>query len=217
MKINLPSPKTMHEYLLSMGENWVCDTYGIDGDIIDEIIYGFKLPTEERQFKKNKKMLKMDEGRVAFMNKMYKDDHFIWDMPNKNHIRCQNAVEVDPPDITESFIVAWLCVYKSLMEWDMRINNNGMLTYGWSLGERIINKTTSKTSDDNIHDRMLRYLESGKMLKKRDTFKVVVFDGLNESGGHNLKNEDFLDYVESGSMHHKDKAIRNLPTNMLDK
>jgi hypothetical protein len=52
------------------------------------------------------------------------------------------------------------------MGWDMKIHENGMKPHGWVMGERIINQTTSKTTDDIVQDRMLRAFEKGTILHK---------------------------------------------------
>jgi len=216
-KLSLPSPQVMHEYLLVMGEEWVCETYDITGDDIDKIIYGgTAVPTEERNQKKVKKAFKEDSDRQAYMNDMYKKDHFIWNKPWKKHIRCQNAEENPPVEITDEFLEKWTEMYLSLMEWDMKINNNCMKLHGWSHGERIINKTSSMTTDDDIHNRMIRYLEAGSVLPKDKIEKYLELDHEDEKSGHNLGDEIFLDFMESETIEYRNQAIKHLDLSLSE-
>lgn len=210
MNKSKPSDKVLHEYLLVYGEDWVKETYNMGGDEIDLILNGgISLPTEKQQKKKIEKAVKQDEARGVYL-KNFKDDHFLWDKPNKKHLHCQTAKEKALPTLTDDFISKWTDMYQKLISWDMKLNNNTMKAHGWSLGERVINKTTSLTTDDNIHERMLRYLLSGEMMCHDNTVSLVNVEHKVNLDGHGIENEDFLDVMELDNLKYRNKAITML-------
>lgn len=210
MNLSKPSDKVLHEYLLVYGEDWVKETYNMCGDQIDFILYGnMAVPTEKQQQEKKQKARNEDEAKGAYLEN-FKNDHFLWDKPNKKHLRCQEAKEKPRPELSDDFMSKWIDMYKKLMSWDMKQNNNGMRSHGWSLGERVINKTTSITTDDEIHNRMLRYLNSGEMMCYDNTIGLIKVEHKAKTEGHGVENEDFLEAIEAVSLDYKNKAIKML-------
>lgn len=207
MKISLPSAPVLHEYLLVYGEEWVCEQYNITGDKIDAILYGYTIPTEERNRKKVQKAFDED-GEKGKILSAYERDHFIWDEPNSKHTRCSEALDDDHVYRDDQFLIEWTDRYKSSIERDMKVNGNGWVSNGWSLGERVINKTTSLTTDDVIHERMIRYYERGELPIRNSTSSFYVkLEHKKGRSGHNLDSEDFLDYIESNSIDSRNTAI----------
>lgn len=201
MNMSKPSPEVLTEYLLYYGEEWVKENYELTGNQIDDILYGGAVPTEERRDKKRRRVEKEDSDRKSFMNDMYKDDHFIWDEPNIKHKRCQNAEEKPLPELSDEFLEKWECDYTSRISSDMKYNGNEMRQHGWQHGSRVINKTTSKTTDDNIQDFFLSQLISGKLFTDKAASFILAKDHLkgvsvetaitNEKILYNLENVDF--------------------------
>lgn len=163
MNMNLPGPSVMHEYLLAMGEEWVKNTYSITGDKIDEILYGGKLPTEEQQKKKVEKAFREDKERDKYMNKLYKDDKFIWDTPTKKQLKLLE-IEEESLNIDEYVLKEATERYLSRMDRDMKYHGNVMKTHGWVMGERKIDKIKSITTDDKISDIFLKSVERGEVI-----------------------------------------------------
>lgn len=195
MELSKPSDKVLHEYLLIYGEEWVKETYKMSGDQIDAILYGAALPTQKQQDKKIAKARKQDEAKGAYLEN-YKNDHFLWDKPSKKHIRCQEADGKVLPKLSDEFMDAWTDMYNNLMSWDMKMNDNCMKAHGWSLGERVINKTTSLTTDDDVHEKMLRYLVNGDMKGFIYTKMTIKYNHKKNRTPTN-KDEDFIDNVEN--------------------
>lgn len=162
----MPSATIMHEYLLVYGEGWVCERYSITGDKIDEILYGFTLPTEDRNANKVRKAFMCDEERGKRRTlSMYFEDR-IWirecDMNSKEK-RCANSESQDAPALSEECLNDLLAFYRGQMSSDMIFHGNVMRSNCWGLGSRKMIKETSKTSDDKIHDVVLDCLIKGKL------------------------------------------------------
>lgn len=197
MKISLPSAPIMHEYLLMYGEGWVIDRYSITGDEIDAILYGAAIPTEEKQKKKADKVFKEDAGKGKYrVLSAFTNDHFIWDKKNATHIRCESAEEKELPILSDMWLKIWTDSYKTTMEKDMARCGNVERACGWSLGERVINKTTSRTSDDIINDTFLSMLVSGELKQWQLTERVVAMKMKEGVEGHGLKDESLLESLE---------------------
>lgn len=193
MKISKPSAPTMHEYLLYYGEEWVKKHFEMTSNQIDDLLYGSKLPTESQQKKIIDRARKEDCDRKAYMLSMYMNDHFIWDKPQKNHIRCQNAEDKEMPNLSHDFWKDWCSIYLHLMSKDMGYHKNRNMNHGWQHGERVINKTTSCTSDDDISNRMLRMLEAGKIESWYYTLMSLKSAHEKNIEGHGFYDESFID------------------------
>jgi len=208
MKLTKPTPQVLSEYLLVMGEEWVKETYGITSSEIDNIMYGDLLPTDDRQLKKIKIAFEKDklEGQRRMLEN-YLNDHFLWDELNEKQIATQLSEDKDLVEPSEEFLKNWERLYEKLMSADMKRNNNGMKDYGWCHGERVINKTTSLTTDDEIHDRMLRMLLEGKVSTVKTTSNFVRLDHMFKTDGHGYEDENFLKNIESTDIDHVKSVI----------
>lgn len=186
-----------------MGEEWVKETYGMSGDEIDNLLYGAVIPTEDRQKKKIDIARKEDEGKNKYrMLQSFYQDSFLWDSKCKQQLarECKGYDLKKEP--SPEFLIEWEKMYNSLMDWDMKFNDNGMKSHGWSMGSRVINKTTSLTTDDDIHERMLKLLESASDISWIYTNKQLVSDRGKKSGGHGNEDESFLENIESCDIDH---------------
>jgi hypothetical protein len=210
MKMSKPSPSTMHEYLLYYGEEKVMEMFDMNESEIDDLLYGSALPTKERQNKKKAKAKREDSQRKAFILSMFERDHFLWDTPNSKHIRCQNAKEKILPEWSDKFLEKWTAMYLDFIEKDMKYNNNGLTDHGWSLGERIINKTTSKTTDDCIHDRFLNMLNLGSVFSKNAVKYIAKRDHMSGINQDNVGDETFFENISNTELDHIKSVSQSL-------